>query len=201
MAKIVDKSQERYVDVVNRSNGTVSYRLPEINVYRLFQKNEKKHISEEELRSLNASAGGLTLIREYLFVDDEALRNELLGVVEPEYFYTKDEVTELLSNGSLDQLEDALNFAPDGVLDLIKDLACDLPCNDVAKRELIMKKTGFDVTKAIEINKLSREDDEAAAPAKPQRKAAAPAQTESSAPARKSTPVERKSKYTIVDKK
>ena len=52
MAKIVDKSQERYVDVVNRSNGTVSYRLPEINVYRLFQKNEKKHISEEELRSL-----------------------------------------------------------------------------------------------------------------------------------------------------
>lgn len=134
MAKIVDKSQERYVDVVNRSNGTVSYRLPEINVYRLFQKNEKKHISEEELRSLNASAGGLTLIREYLFVDDEALRNELLGVVEPEYFYTKDEVTELLNNGSLDQLEDALNFAPDGVLDLIKDLACDLPCNDVAKR-------------------------------------------------------------------
>ena len=72
MAKIVDKSQEKYVDVVNRSNGTVSYRLPEINVYRLFQKNEKKHVSEEELRSLNASAGGLTLLREYLFVDDEA---------------------------------------------------------------------------------------------------------------------------------
>lgn len=64
-----------------------------------------------------------------------------------------------------------------------------------------MKKTGFDVTKAIEINKLSREDDEAAASVKPQRKAATPAQTESSAPARKSTPVERKSKYTIVDKK
>ena len=42
--------------------------------------------------------------------------------VEPEYFYTEKEVKELLTNGSLEQLEDTLNFAPEGVIELIKTM-------------------------------------------------------------------------------
>ena len=59
--------------------------------------------------------------------------------------------------GSMDEFLDCLDFAPDGVIDLVKNLAVTLKLNDYAKREAILEKTGFDVTKAIEINKATEE--------------------------------------------
>jgi hypothetical protein len=50
---------------------------------------------------------------------------------------------------------DALDFAPEGVIALIKDEAVKTNLNDMSKREAILDKTGFDVTKAIEIRRLS----------------------------------------------
>ena len=73
-------------------------------------------------------------------------------------------------NGSLDEFEDCLNFAPKGVLEIIKDVAVKLPLNDVAKRDLILKKLGFSVANAIEITK----DDVREEVVKPARKAAKP---------------------------
>ena len=77
----------------------------------------------------------------------------LLGKVEPEYDYTPTDIKNLLLNGSLDELLDCLDFAPEGVIEIVKDLAVELPLNDVAKREAILNKTGFNVTNAIEIKK------------------------------------------------
>ena len=56
-----------------------------------------------------------------------------------------------MKNGSLEQFLDCLDFAPDVIKDMIKDLAVELPLNDMAKRQAIQDKLGFDVTKAIEI--------------------------------------------------
>ena len=53
--------------------------------------------------------------------------------------------------GTLDQFLDCLDFAPEGVKEMIKEMAVDLPLNDMAKREAIQEKLGFNVTKAIEI--------------------------------------------------
>jgi len=39
-----------------------------------------------------------------------------------------------MKTGSLDEFLDCLDFAPEGVTDLIKTLAVELPLNDVAKR-------------------------------------------------------------------
>jgi len=52
---------------------------------------------------------------------------------------------------------DCLDFAPEGVRDLIKTFSVMLPLNDVAKREAILNKLGFNVDNAIKIQKESAE--------------------------------------------
>jgi len=50
---------------------------------------------------------------------------------------------------------DCLDFAPEGVKELIKTLSVELPLNDVAKREAVFEKLGFNVDNAIRIEKES----------------------------------------------
>ena len=56
--------------------------------------------------------------------------------------------------GSLDQFLDCLDFAPNVILDMVKELAVELPLNDIQKRDAIKEKLGFDVTKTIEIKNI-----------------------------------------------
>jgi DNA-binding transcriptional ArsR family regulator len=90
---------------------------------------------------------------------EEAVK-EILTDVEPEYFYTEAEIKQLLQHGSLDQLLDCLDYAPEGVISLVKNMAVDMKLNDVSKRDAIKDKTGFDVSKAIEIKIESEKTDE-----------------------------------------
>ncbi|MCD8210318.1 MAG: hypothetical protein LUC37_02110 [Prevotella sp.] len=140
------------VKVINRNFGRVGYTVPEMHLHRSFAPGEEKNISEEELRQLSYLPGGQAILKDYLIVEDDDLMKELCGEQEPEYHYTEDDVRELLLHGSLDQLLDCLDFAPHGVIELVKDLAVKLKLNDVEKRDAIKEKTGFNVTKAIEIN-------------------------------------------------
>ena len=52
-------------------------------------------------------------------------------------------------NTSLDQLLDCLDYAPEGVISLVKNMAVDMKLNDVSKRDAIKDKTGFDVSKKV----------------------------------------------------
>ena len=148
---MVDKN--KLIKITNRDNGTVGYTIPDLNnLRRTFQPNETKEITMEELRKLSYLPGGDVILKNLLVVQDKEALQELVPSVEPEYFYTEDDVKELLLNGSLAQLMDCLDFGPTGVVDLVKDLAVKLEINDILKRDYIFKKTGFNVTKAIEIN-------------------------------------------------
>ena len=62
---------------------------------------------------------------------------------------SEDQIRDLLVNGSLDAFLDCLDFAPEGVIELVKDFAVRLPLNDVRKRDALREKTGFDVSKAL----------------------------------------------------
>lgn len=149
----------KIIKVVNRDNGTVGYSVPDLgNLHRNFQPREEKNIPMEELRKLSYLPGGDTILRECLIIRDEEAIAELLGNVEPEYFYTEKDVKELLERGSIEQLMDCLDFAPMGVIDLVKSLAVKCEVNDIRKRNLIKERTGFDVSKAIEINHETAED-------------------------------------------
>ena len=112
-----------------------------------------------ELRAAVQVPGTYSVIQDDLIIHSAEAVKELFPSAEPEYFYGTKEVDELLLRGSLDQLKDALDFAPDGVIALIKDRAVELKLNDMDKREAIFDQTGFNITKALEIKKLSGEEE------------------------------------------
>ena len=181
------------IKVTNRDNGSVGYSVPDLGVHRTFQPKESKEISAEELRKLSYLPGGDVIIKDYLIIHNEELLKELLGEVEPEYYYSEDEVKTLLLSGSLEQLQDCLDFAPTGVIDLIKSLAVSLKIDNVSKRKAIQEKTGFNVTRAIEINEETEEEE--TSKENNQGRRAAPISTKKEeAPQRRSTPP----KYNVV---
>lgn len=146
-------AKDTLIKVKNRDNGTVGYTIPDMNnLHRNFQPQEEKSITFEELQKLSWIPGGDYLIKNFLIVENEDALNELVADVQPEYFYTEDDIKTLLATGTLDQLRDCLDFAPSGVVDLVKQLAVSTECSDINKRQIILEKTGFNVTKAIEIN-------------------------------------------------
>lgn len=179
--------------VKNRSDGRVYYTIPEMNnLRREFAPGEVKEITYGELEALCFLPGGVVLVRDYLQLTEKAL-DELSIDVEPEYNMSEEDIVALMQTGSLDAFLDALDFAPDGVVDLIKKFAVSLPLNDVAKREALKEKTGFDAAKAIEIIKLDKEE-EPAAPAATTGRRVQPAA--SKAPARRTEAP----KYNVVSK-
>ena len=147
---MVDKNKT--VKVINKFNGTVGYDVPELGVHRNFYPKESKEITFNELEKLSFIPGGDVILKDYLEIVDEDVVMDLFNTKsEPEYHYSENDVRQLLTTGTLDQFLDCLDFAPDAIKDMIKDLAVDLPLNDMAKRQAIQDKLGFDVTKAIEI--------------------------------------------------
>ena len=143
------------IRVENRDNTLVGYTVPETKIIRRFKEYETKDILMSELRQIIQDKGCRNVIKNHLIIHNQEAVKELLPDAEPEYFYNTKDVDFLLTQGSLDQLLDALDFAPEGVIALIKDEAVKTNLNDMSKREAILDKTGFDVTKAIEIRRLS----------------------------------------------
>jgi len=148
--------------------------------------------------------GGLELIRGYLQVQDAEVRNDLIGRVEPEYNMTAADIKELILHGSMDEWLDCLDFAPDGVIDLMKTLSIELPLTDTQKMEAFMEKKGINIARAIQAKR--EEEAEAAA----EKKAAADARAtverrvkQEETKKVEEAPSERRtsgSKYTVVKK-
>jgi len=149
------------VIVENRSAARVIYRIPERGIRRELAPGQKIRTTKEEVEALSYIAGGLDLIRNHLLVRDEEILDELHVEREPEYYLDANQVRSLILTGSLDEFLDALDFAPEGVITLIKDLSVELPLNDFAKRQALKEKTGFDVTAAIENYQANFKSDEA----------------------------------------
>ena len=137
--------------VKNRSSNKVIYRIPELGIRREFMPGESKKIEHEELEKLSYRPGGSNIIANYLQIDDLAAAAEFNAgrPLELEYNFSEQDVANLLKTGSLDSLLDALDFAPEGVKELIKSLAVSLPLADTQKLAAIKAKTGFDAATAI----------------------------------------------------
>lgn len=136
-------------NVKNRSSSVVIYRIPESNLRREFAPGETKKIPFGELEKLTYQQGGKEILENFLQIIDETATTELAVNREPEYDMSEADIKELLLNGSLDAFLDALDFAPIGVVDLIKTMSVQLPLTDLNKRRALRDKTGFDVDKAL----------------------------------------------------
>ena len=191
---------ENIVSVTNRNNGFTGYTIPDLNITRTFNIGETKKISLDELKQLQFVEGGDYLLKHCLIINDKnALEVLNMSDVEPEYFYTEAEIKELLTNGSLDQLEDALNFAPEGVIEIIKSMAIKMELPDTRKRKLISERTGLNIDSAIMLNEVMKEEhSEVTEKAETKVRKAAPINAGSAAtPTRKAEPV---SRYKVVSK-
>lgn len=166
-------SKINYVEVKNRNNGTTGYTLSN-GVTRIFNLGETKKIDIEELREASVVPGGQYILENYLIINDKSALDFLNINPEPEYFYTEKEIKELLESGSLEQLEDCLNFAPQGVLDILQKIAVDTKLPDMRKRRLIEEKTGFGIDNAIRVNEALASDDGAPAAESTQERKAQP---------------------------
>lgn len=185
---------EQVYNVKNRSAGMVVYNIPELNIRRQFQPGEVKRISHTELEALSFRPGGKEIIASYLQVRNAEVLKELNIHTEMEYFMDRDQVIELIKTGSEDQWLDALNFAPAGVIELIKQLSVEIPLADYNKRQILKDKLGFDVDAAIRNSEANNAEEHTIVPSAPARRAAAPI-IDQSAMAEATTPT---SKYKIV---
>lgn len=147
--------------VKNRSASRVFYKIPEDNIRREFNPGETKRISFEELEKLSYQSGGRELMANFLQIQSvEATEN--LGIhTEPEYSMSEDQIIDLIKTGSLDAFLDCLDFAPVGVIDLLKKYSVSVPLADYDKRQALKEKTGFDVDVALK-NMLAEKAEDAA---------------------------------------
>ena len=144
---------DRFLNVKNRSASMVIYRIPEDGIRREFAPSETKKIKYSELEKLSYQAGGKVLMENFLQIyEDKAVENLNLHT-ENEYYMSEQDIINLLNDGSLEAFLDCLDFAPVGVIDLVKKFAVSLPLKDLDKRDALKNKTGFDVSHAIEMKK------------------------------------------------
>lgn len=162
MAEIIYK-------VKNRSASRVGYSIPEDGIRRTFAPGEIKNITYNELLKLSYQPGGREMMVQFLQIMNETGLDKLNIHAQPEYHMSEQQVVDLLRTGTLDAFLDCLDFAPTGVIDLVKKFAVQLPLNDMNKRKALLEKTGFDVSKAL------IHDEESKAPETAEEKAAAAA--------------------------
>lgn len=135
--------------VKNRSAGLVVYKIPELNIRREFAPGEVKKVSKEELEALCFQAGGRELIANFLQISSDKMMEQLNIKTQPEYYMSEQQVIELIQTGSYDAFLDCLDYAPTGVLDLLKKFSVSLPITDMRKRKALKERLGFDVDAAI----------------------------------------------------
>lgn len=172
--------------VKNNSANSVGYQIPEDGIDRQFNIGETKRIPLEELQKVQYAPGGDYILKNCLTIQDKDALAFLNMSVEPEYFYTQDDIKKILLEGSMDEFEDFVNFATEGGLETAKKLAVELDLPDNRKREMLGKKLGFNVNTAIQIKNMMDADDEPVEEEKPTRKVQKSEET--AAPVRKTTP-------------
>ena len=146
--------------VKNRGASTVVYKIPEDGIRREFKPGQTLSISSEELEKLTYQPGGTLILSQFLqILDLEGIQKANIRT-EPEYHMGEAEIAALIKSGSLDAFLDALDFAPIGVIDLIKKMSIDIPMVDIQKRKALKEKTGFDVEAALKHQEEDREDDQ-----------------------------------------
>lgn len=184
------------ISVRNRNSGTTGYNIPEQNIYRKWEVGQTKKVPFGELKAFSFMPGGIYALTNLLIVEDkEALELLINENVEPEYYYTEEDIKKILFQGNYDEFADFLDFAPEGALAIAKDIAIKEEIPDVNKRNMLSEKTGLNINNAIMVNHVMADEDEIAEVEAPKQRRV-PVKEETPAPARRAeTP-----KYNVVKK-
>ena len=137
-----------YVD----NNGGVQSRV-------VFKAQQQQPLNREMVERMRYDTGGSYLIKHYLSVQDEEIRQEIgISSEDVEYDYTEEDVLTLLENDDVPGILDALDFGPEGIKDLIVEKAVSLPIKNQDTIKAISEKTGQNIQNKINlIEQLSKE--------------------------------------------
>ena len=187
---------DELISVRNRNNGETWYQLDN-GIVRTFQRDEIKKVPFKELVELSYSQGGQALLEESLVIENKDALASLNMKVEPEYFYEDSDIRMLLFDGTYDEFADFLDFAPDGAIEIAKDIAVKEEIPDVRKRDMLSEKTGLNINNAIMVNHIM-DDEEKKEETKKERRVKS-AETGTKTERRAAAPAT--PKYKVVDKK
>lgn len=151
MSNVVELiSDDTIVPIHNIVNCETGYMLTSSGRSRRLMPGVTMRVTAGELRELFYQPGGAIMLQNYICVGNKDLAAEF-GVPDDmiEYNWTIDDVRECLQEKPLDVLLDALDFAPQGIVESLKDEAIALEITDKRKIEVIAKKTGVDIDAAI----------------------------------------------------
>ncbi len=164
---------EAKIRIRNLCDHTVCYSITD-GPRRELSPNQAIVVSAGELRQLNSEYGGSKLLQNYIQILNPQLAAEFGLEFEnnPEYTWTAEDVDKVLLEKPIEVLEDALDFAPAGIIDLIVSRAVALNLPDNNKRDAILNQTGKNITRMIEIKRIVETPSTAAA--KTQRKRRVP---------------------------
>lgn len=147
---------EDLIVVRNRNRGGTSYQYE--GDWIRFEYNESKKVPFAHLKALTYTYGGQYLLDNCLCIENQEALEQLNMKVEPEYFYTQEQIRNILFNGSYDEFADFLDFAPLGAIEMAKNYAVTEEIADMKKREMLGEKTGLNITNAIMVNRVMNED-------------------------------------------
>lgn len=157
---------DELIEVRNLTDSPVVYKSYDGH-RREFKGGQSFMIPAIELRQLGYDRGGLELLRNYLHVDNLELAMEF-GVTqdsyENEYSWKISDIDRVLKTGSMDELQDALDFAPLGIIDTILSRAIEIKLNDVEKRQAISQATHANIDAMIENIKYAATPEKEEAP-------------------------------------
>ncbi len=156
--------------VRNRNNGSTGYVLEDRGIRRTWEYGETKKIPFEELRAFSYLTGGLYCLNNLLVIENKEALEALNMEVEPEYYYTEEDIRKMLFEGSIDAFADFLDFAPEGAIEIAKSIAINEQIPDTRKREMLSKKTGLNINNAIMVNQIMDSEDDAEEEAPKQRR-------------------------------
>lgn len=139
------------IEITNLLDCTCGYIVDLTGVRRILPPHASFKVKASELRELFYQRGGQELLHNYIRVGNKALAQEFGVDVDntPEYNWGRKDVIDALNNPDIDVLLDALDFAPDGIKQLIADVAVETEVSDVNKRKAISDKLGIDVDAMI----------------------------------------------------
>lgn len=145
--------------IKNRSASMVVYKIPEEGIRREFAPGEVKNVTYDELVKLMYQPGGKEIMSDFLQLDDDDLIDNFNINAQPEYYMSEAQVAELIKSGSYEAFLDCLDYAPIGVIDIVKRLAVSMPMNDLQKAKALKEKTGFDLEAALANMRAEQEDE------------------------------------------
>ena len=127
----------------------LGYKLPS-GVQRTLVPRVKMEVTAGELRELFYAPGGQYMLQQLIRVNNKELAAEFgRNDDDKEYWWTLEDMKKCLLEDKVEVLLDALDFAPDGVCDTLRDMAIEYEIKDGNKIDAINKKFNIDINQMI----------------------------------------------------